>query len=162
MINYLKGDATNPHTKPCVIPHVVNDCGAFGSGFAAAVAKKWPKVQQSYFDWAKTISLRGNFYLGQIQVVKAEDGIAVANMIGQRDYGDGFHHIKPVRYEAIDECLYRLNLYLNQMQPKMMDKISVVCPRFGCGLAGGSWDKVEPLIMKNLVHSGWDVYVYDL
>ena len=161
MIKYTKGDACETKFRPVVIAHIVNDCGKFASGFAAAVAKKWPNVQQAYFDWSKTISLRGNFYLGQIQVVKAEDGIAVANMIGQRDYGEGFHHIKPIRYEAVNECLYRLNLYLHQMQPKMMDRISVVFPRIGTLRAGGDWRIIEPLIIQNLINSGWDVYVYN-
>tara|TARA_R110002111_G_scaffold227346_2_gene288919 strand:+ start:47395 stop:47511 length:117 start_codon:yes stop_codon:yes gene_type:complete len=34
-------------------------------------------------------------------------------------------------------------------------------PRIGCGLAGGKWDKVEPLIEQTLRTAGIDVYVYD-
>lgn len=33
---------------------------------------------------------------------------------------------------------------------------------FGCGLGGGSWDKVEPLIIKCLSKENKQVYVYDL
>jgi hypothetical protein len=33
-------------------------------------------------------------------------------------------------------------------------------PRIGCGLAGGTWDKVEPIVLKEL--AGLDVFVYDM
>jgi hypothetical protein len=32
----------------------------------------------------------------------------------------------------------------------------------GCGLAGGKWDQVEPLIGEHLVMAGFEVRVYDL
>ena len=38
---------------------------------------------------------------------------------------------------------------------------SVHMPRIGCGLAGGKWEKIEPIIEAELVTKGVDVYVYD-
>jgi len=35
-------------------------------------------------------------------------------------------------------------------------------PRIGCGLAGGSWDQIEPLLEEHLAGAGFDVRVYDL
>jgi hypothetical protein len=35
-------------------------------------------------------------------------------------------------------------------------------PRIGCGLAGGSWDQVEPLLETHLARAGFNVWVYDL
>lgn len=34
-------------------------------------------------------------------------------------------------------------------------------PRIGCGLAGGKWEMIEPLIQKNIISSGIVVWVYD-
>jgi hypothetical protein len=34
-------------------------------------------------------------------------------------------------------------------------------PRIGCGLAGGEWSKVEPLIEEHLCGAGLAVTVYD-
>jgi hypothetical protein len=34
-------------------------------------------------------------------------------------------------------------------------------PRIGCGLAGGTWDKIEPLIEENLSMNQILVRVYD-
>ncbi len=38
---------------------------------------------------------------------------------------------------------------------------SVHMPRIGCGLAGGRWPRVEPLIVERLVRRGIEVTVYD-
>jgi hypothetical protein len=34
-------------------------------------------------------------------------------------------------------------------------------PRIGCGLAGGDWSRIEPLIEESLVRRGLPVSVYD-
>ena len=34
-------------------------------------------------------------------------------------------------------------------------------PRIGCGLAGGKWERIEPIITQNLSRKGLEVYVYD-
>lgn len=35
-------------------------------------------------------------------------------------------------------------------------------PRIGCGLAGGTWDRMEPVIQAALADQGIPVTVYDL
>jgi hypothetical protein len=35
-------------------------------------------------------------------------------------------------------------------------------PRIGCGLAGGRWEEVEPLVIAQLTDYGVPVRVYDL
>ena len=39
---------------------------------------------------------------------------------------------------------------------------SVHMPRIGCGLAGGNWDQIEPLLEEHLAMAGFDVRMYDL
>ncbi|SCD98200.1 hypothetical protein GA0115246_1088311 [Streptomyces sp. SolWspMP-sol7th] len=68
-------------------------------------------------------------------------------MIGQHGTRRGGTGV-PVRYEAIDEAL-RLGA-------------TVHLPRIGCGLAGGQWDLVEPLIRERLTQRGVGVTVYDV
>jgi hypothetical protein len=34
-------------------------------------------------------------------------------------------------------------------------------PRIGCGLAGGSWDEIEPIIMEMLTGKNISTVVYD-
>jgi hypothetical protein len=35
-------------------------------------------------------------------------------------------------------------------------------PRIGCGLAGGRWEMIEPLVTEELERHGVEVTVYDL
>jgi O-acetyl-ADP-ribose deacetylase (regulator of RNase III) len=60
----------------------------------------------------------------------------------------------PLRYDALGKCLLTLNDLANGA------KLSVHMPRIGCGLAGGTWSEVGPLVEKSIV--GVNVYVYDL
>lgn len=39
---------------------------------------------------------------------------------------------------------------------------SVHMPRIGCGLAGGTWEEIEPIIQRTSCAAEIDVFVYDL
>jgi hypothetical protein len=39
---------------------------------------------------------------------------------------------------------------------------TVHMPRIGCGLAGGTWERIEPLIQRTLIDAGIEAHVYDL
>lgn len=60
-----------------------------------------------------------------------------------------------VRYEAIDTALGALAEKAAELEA------SVHMPRIGCGLAGGNWSRVEPLIAQRLTGRGIPVTVYD-
>jgi hypothetical protein len=62
----------------------------------------------------------------------------------------------PIRYEALDRCLTALGDKALELDA------SVHLPRIGCGLAGGRWDRVEPLIGERLCGRGVSVTVYDV
>ncbi|WP_034867788.1 macro domain-containing protein [Clostridium lundense] len=152
-INYIKGDATNPQAEgKKIIVHVCNDIGGWGKGFVLALSKRWLKPEQEYRNWYKS----GNdFKLGEVQFVEVDSDIIVANMIGQRGI-KGTKSVPPIRYEAIDKCLKKVGDKANEIHA------SVHMPRIGCGLAGGEWRLIEPLINQNLIHRNIDVFVYDL
>lgn len=100
--------------------------------------------------------LEENFSLGQVQFVQVEEDLWVANLIGQHTIKKkGENDNVPVRYEAI-------LLGLEKVGQFAIDKnASVHMPRIGCGLAGGTWDKIEPLINKSLLENEIETYVYD-
>lgn len=75
-------------------------------------------------------------------------------MIGQRGTRTGSKGV-PVRYEAIDTALGSLAGKAAGLGA------SVHMPRIGCGLAGGKWSRVEPLVEERLVRQGIRVTVYD-
>lgn len=154
-INYLKGDATQPQTKGNkVIAHVCNDLGGWGKGFVLAISKRWPEPEAAYRAWHRGRS-KNDFGLGAVQLVQVESYIWVANMVAQRGMKTGSNG-PPIRYEAVRTCLKRLAVEVNGL------RASVHMPRIGCGLAGGRWEQVEPIILDELVSKGVEVTVYDL
>ncbi|MFI2374701.1 macro domain-containing protein [Streptomyces sp. NPDC018964] len=153
-ITYVRGDATVPSVKGVkVIAHVCNDIGGWGKGFVLAVSRRWPEPEVAYRAWHRDRAAN-DFALGAVQLVQVERYVWVANMIGQRGTRTGSKGV-PVRYEAIDTALGRLADRATELDA------SVHMPRIGCGLAGGTWSRIEPLITQRLVRRGIPVTVYD-
>ncbi|MER5636243.1 Appr-1-p processing protein [Kitasatospora sp. NPDC002227] len=153
-IRYVRGDATQPQAAgPKIIAHVCNDLGGWGKGFVLAMSRRWPEPEAAYRRWHRERA--GNdFGLGALQLVQVERTVWVANLVGQRGIRTGSKGV-PVRYEAIDAALARL-------APRALElEASVHLPRIGCGLAGGRWERVEPLLTDRLVSAGLSVTVYD-
>jgi O-acetyl-ADP-ribose deacetylase (regulator of RNase III) len=151
-IHYLQGDATQPQASgPKIIVHVCNDRGGWGKGFVLALSRRWPEPEQRYRQWFRE---GDGFELGQVQFVEVEPDIQVANMIGQHGMSRGSKG-PPVRYEAIEAGLRTLAKKAKELS------VSVHMPRIGCGLAGGKWEHVEPIIDRTLIAAGIEVYVYD-
>lgn len=153
MITYLKGDATQPVSDgPKIIAHICNDIGGWGRGFVVALSKRWAEPEKMYRQWHA--AQKGNdLPLGDVQIVPVGPGLWVCNMVAQHGVTtvDG---VPPIRYEALDECLKTMS------RTAFWHKASVHMPRIGCGLAGGTWDMVEPIIARRL--TGLEVMVYDL
>jgi O-acetyl-ADP-ribose deacetylase (regulator of RNase III) len=153
-ISYVRGDATVPSVKGVkVIAHVCNDMGGWGKGFVLALSRRWPEPEKAYRAWHRERAAN-DFGLGALQIVQVERHVWIANMIGQHGTRTGSKGV-PVRYEAIDTALSHLADRAAELEA------SVHMPRIGCGLAGGKWSRVEPLITERLVRPGITVTVYD-
>ncbi|MGC9537220.1 macro domain-containing protein [Streptomyces sp. UG1] len=153
-IAYIRGDATIPSVKGVkVIAHVCNDIGGWGKGFVLAISRRWPEPEKAYRAWHRDRA-SNDFGLGAAQFVQVEPYVWVANIIGQRGISTGSKGV-PVRYEAIAAGLERLADKAAELGA------SVHMPRIGCGLAGGKWSRIEPLIQEKLVRRGIAVTVYD-
>ncbi|CAM5519986.1 Appr-1-p processing protein [Streptomyces californicus] len=153
-ITYVRGDATAPLGKGVkLIVHVCNDLGGWGRGFVLALSRRRPEPEAAYRRWHRERA--GNdFALGAVQFVRVDPYLWVGNMIGQRGIRTGSKGV-PVRYEAIDTALGAVALKAAELGA------SVHMPRIGCGLAGGSWARIEPLIERRLTAAGLPVTVYD-
>ncbi|MDN3025420.1 macro domain-containing protein [Streptomyces sp. S.PB5] len=153
-ITYIRGDATAPSVKGVkVIAHVCNDIGGWGKGFVLALSRRWPEPEAAFRAWHRKRA-SNDFGLGAVQFVQVEPYVWVANMVGQRGIRTGSKGV-PVRYEAIDAALEKLAEKATELGA------SVHMPRIGCGLAGGKWSRVEPLITERLVAKDIAVTVYD-
>ena len=149
-IQFITGDATDPiGAGNKIIAHVCNDIGAWGAGFVLAISKRWPQPKAEYLKEKSQRSLT----LGTVSVIQVEPRIWVANMIAQRGIRtqDGE---PPIRYAMLRQCLGLLAAEAQKLQA------TVHMPRIGCGLAGGKWEAVEPLIRVAI--PGTEVFVYDL
>jgi hypothetical protein len=135
-MNYIKGDIFTilPIGKSIVVPHVVNNLGAFGAGFAAGVAKHWPIVREQYLEMRAL-----GYVLGTNQVVGVSENLAVINMIAQRGL-IGRSNPHPLNYDALRKCM--------EMVPSVVKTMAgeIHTIKFGSGLAGGDWDRIEEMI----------------
>lgn len=152
-INYVKGDATVPiGDGNKIIVHICNDIGGWGAGFVMALSKRWTEPEKKYRLWFRS---QDRFELGAVQLVQVEQDIWVANLIGQRHTMTDKEGNPPIRYEAVDRGLSKVAEEARKLEA------TVHMPRIGCGLAGGKWDKIEPLVNKSLVDVGISTTVYD-
>ena len=148
-IHYLKGDATKPVKTPAYIVHVCNDLGGWGAGFVMSISNTLSKEpESSYRLWHRS---KEDFRLGKSQIVKVNEKISVVNMIAQHGFASK-ENSHPLNLKALKLCLkYAYEVVKGE-------NITVHMPRIGCGLAGGKWEEIEPIIKKYMTI---DTYVYD-
>ena len=118
-----------------------------------ALSRKWPLPERKYREWHRQQGR--NLEAGAVQFVEVEEGIRVANLVGQHEIRRPNNDI-PIRYEAVRTGLASVAAEATRL------RASVHLPRIGTGLAGGSWDKIVPIIETELCSKGIAVTVYDL
>ncbi|GIE90285.1 macro domain-containing protein [Actinoplanes regularis] len=169
---FVEGDATDPvGDGPRIIAHVCNDLGAWGRGIVQAISRRWPSPEREFRRWHRDSADAverdtAAFRLGAVQMVAVGPELWVANLVGQHGItterglrtSTGYEPDggPPVRYDAIREGLTTLT---DQARAR---GASVHMPRIGCGLAGGTWSEVEPLILATLCARDVPTIVYDL
>lgn len=156
MIKYVKGDATQPTgDSPRIIVHICNDVGGWGRGFVTALSSHWKEPERRYRAWYRGEETELPFELGRIQLVEVEEGLWVANLLGQKGlrWSGGK---PPVRFNAVRSGL-------SYVREEARERGATVhMPRIGCGLAGGKWEDIGPIVEEELDNQGIDVTVYDL
>lgn len=163
-IRYVEGDATCPQPNTIIIPHVVNDIGAWGAGFVLAVTREWPEVEQAYRQWA-SLGIHGTipFSRGQVQFIEAQPAIdsviqpqpkiIVANMCAQHGVVGPDNPI-PLKMNALINCMRKVRV-------RALEEHAIIhAPMFGAGLAGGNWKDIEQLIEAYWIAAGIPVTVY--
>lgn len=153
-INYLNGDATYPVGEGNkIIVHICNNVGFWNKGFVLALSKRWKGPEERFRTEYKYF---GKPCTGNVQLVEVEEDIFVINMIAQQGVTYQGRKDVPIRYDELEEALRTVARF-----PKQFDNASIHMPRIGCGLAGGTWDKIEPIINRTLIKKGIEVFVYD-
>ncbi|MNK29923.1 Macro domain protein [compost metagenome] len=152
-IEYKKGDATNPSDNGNkIIVHICNNIGGWGKGFVLAISKRWKAPENSYRTWYQS---KDNFNLGEVQFVQVEQDLWIANLIGQHKINKDENGNAPIRYDAVEEGLRKVADFASDINA------SVHMPRIGCGLAGGEWGIIEPIIKETILTKDINTTVYD-
>jgi O-acetyl-ADP-ribose deacetylase (regulator of RNase III) len=165
-LTYVEGDATactgGGEVTVKVLVHICNDIGMWGKGFVLAVSKRWPGPEREY---RAAFAQPRRPALGDVQFVKVGDGLYVANLIGQHGIsrkaaeGEGSAGQPPIRYDAVRKGLKRVAAFARSIDAESDRAVSIHMPRIGCGLAGGLWSEIEPIIHETL--SDFSIVVYD-
>jgi len=155
IVSYREGDATMPVAEGNkIIVHICNDAGKWGKGFVLAISRRWKTPEQVY---RAAFAVENTPSLGDVLFVPVAGDVTVANLIGQA----GVRLVlkkggkPPIRYDAVRKGLRSV------AELARTTMASVHMPQIGCGLAGGRWEEIEPIIVEELAEQGIPVVVYD-
>lgn len=156
-IKYVIGDATvPPGDQMRIIAHCMNNVGAHDAGFARALDRRYPflflKSRFRLMYQRKMLQLGVCLTMGMADMNPLEPEIVA--MIAQDGLGP-----TSLRLPDLATCLQDLAAMAIETNA------SVHMPRIGCGLAGGKWEDVEPLILDafgGALASFVPITVYDL
>lgn len=128
--------------------HQTNCFGKMGAGIARQIAAKYRAVAEKDREYCRT----GNV-LGTILCVPTGDGRTCVNMYAQYGYGTDQ---RQTDYFAFDCCLQELEKYLQTVP----ESTGIGFPdHIGCGLAGGDWDTVLPMLEQFASRVSQPVYI---
>ena len=121
------------------ILHQVNCKNAFGAGFAGYIAKCKPRAKAEYHNFCTELQNHGSNPLGQYCISYFAD-FAIVHIFSQDSYGNSKKTgIRYTDYGAMEFAIS--NFRMNHPNDP------AICPQYmGCGLAGGDWDHVMPIL----------------
>jgi len=154
-LHYAIGNAADPPDRPVAILHIVNNLGMWGAGFTRAINARWGAgPERGYRFWRDT---KG----GYCQVSIVDPGAAyIVHLFAQHGVrGPG--NPKPLDLRWLDAALRDAALWAHATVAAGTHPLAIAMPRIGCGLAGGRWEEVEPLVQEHLAGQ-FHVTVYDL
>ena len=148
------GDVFESIFRECshvIIPHVCNNVGAWGKGFTEAIDALYPYAKYSFL---QSSNLIGKGLLGSNIKVPVSKYNAIIHMVAQEGLRSPDNPL-PLNYIALVECMGGVAEIASDMD------VSIHCPKFGAGLAGGDWKLIEKMIKDFWVDKGLDVYVWE-
>lgn len=149
-------------TRGCnvIVPHVCNNIGLFGAGFAAGVSNRYPVVRDNYQLLGSKFLKSNMGYSQLVDVTKSKVSgykLVFANMIAQNGT-IALNNPRPLNYYALSKSMANVAQYIQNNFDKD-NPVQIHCPKFGCGLAGGDWNFIEELIKDIWGHLPVFVYV---
>lgn len=148
MLIYKKGDILSE--KEGLIVHGCNTRGAFGSGLAGQIRKRFPIVYEAY-----TKHPMGKEQLGNLQKVEINDRLWFGNGFTQSNFGsDGHRYADPSAIFAVLDKACAISVLENKPLKTV---------KLGCGLGGLDWENdVKPVF--DLIMDMWhqvDIEIFE-
>ena len=136
-IKVIDGNITQ--TTAPYICHQVNCQGRMNSGVAKAIRERFPDAYHDYITTCRNPD-RGHVtgLLGTLRITAIPGGPKICHMFAQDRYGyDGQRY---TNYDAFFSCL-------NTLAEIILRGSTIAMPYgIGCGLGGGDWDVIYPMI----------------
>lgn len=150
-MKYHYGDIFSPNRTghELIICHQVNCQGVMGAGLAKQIRTMFPFVYEHY---KRTCSRAANSkdLLGEVVFSPIRyNGYEwlIANLFAQDGFGRDRCYTD---YEALRKALAGVRVVATPLPARTLTTVRIPY-KMGCGLAGGSWDIVEQIIMDELV-----------
>lgn len=142
-----------------IIPHVCNNVGVFGAGFAKYIADKYPNVKENFQLLGKKSKLGYTQFINIYTNKSTNNKIIIANMIAQNGLINN-NNPRPLNYFALCNCMNVVSSSIdNILSQDKSAKVEIHAPKFGSGLAGGNWKFISELIKD--IWYGVSVFVYE-
>ena len=155
MIHNISGDALTA-CKGGILCHQTNYFGVMGAGIAAAIKVKLLS-RDNYMEYVHVCKKLGRKILGLVQFLDVPNGTIVANCFSQDDEANAYPNgrIAPLtNYKAVRLCMESV-----RSRAEFLNKPVYLPYKYGCGIAGGDWNKVQEIINDVFQDSTVDVYI---
>lgn len=143
-----------------VICHQANCFTTMGSGIARQIKARYPQAFQADIDFHVVSGSRDR--LGRHSFAFVDDNKRIiANLYGQHRYGKDKKHTEEDKLkQALHGFLFKLSVFHGK-HPEFRIKIGM--PMYiGCGLGGGDWNIVHPMLEEYAERFGFDIHLYRL
>ena len=149
---------TNRTNTAIIVPHVCNNVAVFSGGFAKDIGEEYPIVKENFLALGPKEAKLGRVqYIDIYNNNQTKNKIVVANMIAQNNLISKTN-TRPLNYNALVHCMNDVNRYALKLLDGQIENVSIHCPKFGSGLAGGNWIFIQELIRD--IWSNYDINIY--
>lgn len=150
MLEYKDGDLLKSDCT--VIMHQANCFKTMGAGIAKTITEIYPAANKADKDYPLTRKQR----LGKFSYAIVNN-ITIVNLYGQYFYGVG----KQTNYKALEDAIDGFLTHAKSDENINLSKVGVPY-RIGAGLAGGNWDLIKGILVRQSHKHGVDIYAYKL
>ena len=155
MIKNIKCDILQSNAD--IICHQVNCQGVMGAGLAKQIKNKYPIVFKHYKNLVDDFDGKRSLMMGFILPVYASiPKPIIINCFAQYSFGTDR---RQTDYAALKNCLISIIEYAKSFEKTPM----IAFPYgMGCGLAGGDWKVVEPMINETFADYDGEILICEL